>query len=142
MKKIIIILLVSLLFNGCSSKSESKVVDLKDCSVTFPFDYNINSYKQDAVDKLSIKPTDLSNGIYHIYYDENVQDNNGNFRKFLSSYSNHIIKKIEHLELVEATETHLKVQVYFLIGEHFYISFVKYNDDMKNVIRECNESWK
>lgn len=141
-KKIIIILLVNLLFNGCSSKSELKTVDLKDCSITFPSYYNINSYKQDAIDKLSVKPTDLSNGIYHIYYDENVQDKEGRFRHFLDSYSNHISTQIGNLELIEATDTYMKSQVYFLVGEHFYISFVKYNDDMKNVIRECNQSWK
>ena len=140
--KVILILLVSFFFKGCSSKVESKIVDLKDCNVTFPFDYNIKFYKQDVVTKLSVKPTDLSNGIYHIYYDENLQDEKGRFRHFLSSYLNHITKKIGHLELVEATETHLKVQVFFLIGKKFYISFVKYNDDMKNVIRECNQSWK
>ena len=135
----IISLFISFILNGCVSEAHPKIVDLKDCTITFPSNYNISSY---GTDNVFIKPTDLRNGIYSLYYDENLQDNNGSFRKFLSSYSNHITKKIEHLELVEATETHLKAQIYFLVGEHFYITFVKYNDDMKNVIRECNQSWK
>jgi len=60
MKKIIIILLVSLLFNGCSSKSQSKVVDLKDCSVTFPSDYGVKFHKDNIIDSVLIKPTNLT----------------------------------------------------------------------------------
>ena len=133
------LLFLILLFVGCSSDVSEKHINLKDCIITVPFQYEINKIDKS---KMILVSKDRNKPLLNIYLQDNLDAPKGRFKKFLRSYKPTKFINRDNLKVVEGIESHLKEKVYFLIGENFYITYLKQNKDIDKIISECNESWK
>ena len=133
------IIFFTLLFVGCNSGISTKDIDLKDCTITVPFQYKINQINKS---KTILIPEDKNKSFLHIYFQDKLDTPNGRFKKFLSSYTPSKFVNRDNLKIVDGIDSHLKEKIYFLIGKNFYIVYFKPSKDIDKIISECNQNWK